>query len=45
MTQGPTNYSQAEVTHTNLRGNHEVDHGDYNSSDDDKAIRREEEKV
>jgi len=36
----------AEVTHTNLRNHHagQVEHGD-NSSDDDKEIRREQEKV
>ena len=37
----------AEVTHTNLRGHYagQVDHGEYNSSDDDKAVRHEAEKV
>lgn len=39
----------AEVTHTNLRDHRadQVEHGDleYNSSDDDKAIRHEDEKV
>jgi SHS family lactate transporter-like MFS transporter len=37
----------AEVTHTNLRDHHggQVEHGDYNSSDDDKAVRHEDEKV
>jgi len=39
----------AEVTHTNLRSHHadQVEHGDaeYNSSDDDKALRHDIEKV
>jgi hypothetical protein len=43
-----TSYLQAEVTHTNLRSQAQEDfgHGDYNSSDDDKAVNtREQEKV
>jgi len=43
-----TSYLQAEVTHTNLRSHADerFGQGDYNSSDDDKAVStREQEKV